>query len=286
MVFLPLNVYKPPVIVSGDLCWFNWGDSLINIWPQKGLSLVARGYALIQFDRTSLQADEKDILSGAKALYPNFDWGNIAIWAWGYQRVVDYIFLSDLFDVKKIVVTGHSRGGKATLLAGAFDERIAVIVPNGSGTSGSGSIRCQFFDSVKSLDMKKVPQLYRSESIDDILNNFPYWFNARFAEFSGKNANKLPFDQDALIALIAPRAYLCTYAKNDVWANPFGSEKAFLSAKKVFGFLNAENNIRFHYREGGHEQTLEDWKVLFNFCDLIFYKKDTNQVYDNLLYHK
>ena len=39
-----------------------------------------------------------------------------------------------LADMKRTVVTGHSRGGKTALCAGIYDERIAITAPNSSGT--------------------------------------------------------------------------------------------------------------------------------------------------------
>jgi len=284
-VYIPVSKRKPPVIISGDKCWFGWGDSLLNSWPKRGLSLTERGYALIEFNREWLQADDENTLTGAKVVYPSNDWGNMAVWAWGFHRAVDYVISSKLFDNERIAITGHSRGGKAALLAGAFDERVALVAPNGSGTCGSGPVRYSFNYTSEKMNTEKLNlNQLRSETIDDIIRVFPYWFNKRFATFTGSNFNRLPFDQDALIALVAPRAYLCTYAKEDVWANPRGSEIAFKSAKKVYTLLDAEKNIAFHYREGNHAQTYEDWSVLFDFADMVFYGKTSSRRYNNYLY--
>ena len=38
----------------------------------------------------------------------------------------------EVLDVKKMVATGHSRGGKTALCAGIYDERIAITAPNSS----------------------------------------------------------------------------------------------------------------------------------------------------------
>lgn len=39
--------------------------------------------------------------------------GAIAIWAWGYSRMIDFALQQKLFDPTKIAVVGHSRTGKA-----------------------------------------------------------------------------------------------------------------------------------------------------------------------------
>src|ERR1700689_3728080 len=61
----------------------------------------------------------------------------------GLPRVIDFLETTYFVDKDKIIVTGHSRGGKAALLAGALDERVALTVPNGSGAGGGGGFWLQ-----------------------------------------------------------------------------------------------------------------------------------------------
>ncbi len=58
-----------------------------------------------------------------------------------FERVVDYLHTLSNVDTKHIAATGHSRGGKAVLLAGALDERIALTAPNDAGCMGTGCTR-------------------------------------------------------------------------------------------------------------------------------------------------
>jgi hypothetical protein len=154
-------------------------------------------------------------------------------------------------DAHRIVVTGHSRGGKAALLAGALDERAALTVPNGSGAGGAGCFRVQ------------GPH---SEDINAIVTHFPYWFQADFKQFIG-HVDQLPFDQHEVRALIAPRALLTTDSLDDTWANPLGTQQSFLASREVFKFLDAQNRIGMHLRHGPHDQNAEDWQALLDFAD-------------------
>ena len=105
-------------------------------------------------------------------------------------------------DPKRIAVVGHSRNGKAALLAAAFDERIALAVPLQAGCGGTAPSRGKVGESVKQIN-----------------TSFPHWFNAEFKKFN-EQPDRLPFDQHCLIALCAPRPVLLPNAVEDEWANP------------------------------------------------------------------
>jgi hypothetical protein len=156
-----------------------------------------------------------------------------------------------------LAVTGHSRGGKAALLAGATDERIALTAPNNSGAGGAGCYRVQ------------GP---KSEALERITKVFPFWFESRLAEFGGK-IDRLPIDQHSVKALVAPRALLTTEALGDLWANPSGTQQTHLAAREVYAFLGAADKIGIAFREGGHEHNLADWQVLLDFADRQWFGK-------------
>lgn len=44
-------------------------------------------------------------------------------------------------DAARIAITGHSRNGKQSLIAAAFDERISVVVGSSPGTPVSAPVR-------------------------------------------------------------------------------------------------------------------------------------------------
>jgi hypothetical protein len=250
-LYIPLGKGPFPVVLRGDRCWDSMKD--------KCQAFTDHGYIMAEFDRTDLDKDDANRLDGMHPFFQAYDFGTLAAWAWGYQRVVDFLLTCQFVDKDKISITGHSRGGKTALLAGALDERIALVAPNGSGAGGAGPYRYHI----------------TGEDINAITDssNFFYWFNDRFLAFRGSNVNRLPFDQHSLIALVAPRAYLNTYALGDTWANPGGTIIAHDHARKVYDFLDAGNRMAIHFREGGHDQNDEDWDALLSFADHIFFNK-------------
>jgi hypothetical protein len=243
-----------PVIVKGDLCWK-------RVKPEIVAEVVKRGYALAEFDRTMIAPDDKSRDKGVLAAYPNADEGDLAAWAWGFSRVIDFLVTQEEIDKDKIIVTGHSRGGKAALLAGALDERAALTVPNGSGAGGAGCYRVQ-------------PP--KTEDLERIVTHFPNWFGPHFAQFIG-HVDQLPFDQHEVRALVAPRALLNTDALGDVWANGPGTEQTYLAALEVYKALGVPDKIALHWRDGKHEQNLEDFTALLDFADHILLGKPAAQ---------
>lgn len=248
-----------PVIVKGDLCWGRVKKDIVA-------NVIGRGYVLAEFDRTDIAPDKNERSTGVYPLYPKEDWGALAAWAWGFGRTIDYLVTRPEVDAHRIVITGHSRGGKAALLAGALDERAALTVPNGSGAGGTGCFRVQ------------GPH---SEDIKAIVTHFPYWFKADFNQFIG-HVDQLPFDQHEVRALIAPRALLTTDSLDDTWANPLGTQQSFLASREVFKFLGAENKIGMHFRHGPHDQKAEDWQALLDFADWQLKGKEPAQKFDTL----
>jgi len=238
---------------------------------------VKRGYIYCAYDREDLGSDiggefEKNRDNGVFPLYPEYDWGTIAAWAWGYQLIIDYFETLDFIDIGKIVVTGHSRGGKTAFCGGIYDERIAITAPNSSGLGGTSS---HLFDELKSAGKPNMPP----QIIAMHIASNPHWWTSEYYKLSGYEP-KIPFDAHFGKAVIAPRAFFNTHAYQDYHANPLGAWLTMEAAKKVYEWLGAENNIAMHFRTGGHAQSIIDWFALFDFCDKYFYNKPSSSPYD------
>lgn len=245
-----------PIIIKND-------RAIDQIPNEINIEAIKRGYIMCQYVRTDLSWDDKNLEltknSGVFPLYPECDWGTIAVWAWGYKLLIDYFETLDFVDSNKIVVTGHSRGGKTALCGGIYDDRIAITAPNSSGLGGTASHRY--------FELGQDEQTIGHASIAN-----PHWWTMEYYKLAGYET-RIPFDAHFSKAVIAPRAFFNAHALQDYWANPFGTFLTFEAAKKVYTWMGAENNIKMNWRTGGHKQGVVDWMALLDFSDLYFFNK-------------
>jgi dienelactone hydrolase len=244
--------------------------SRVDVWSIE--YVIDRGYAVATFYNGDVDPDRPDFSDGIHPHYfkegqtepAQHDWGTIAAWAWGLHRAVDYLVTDKDIDKDRIAVVGHSRNGKTALLTAAFDERIALAIPHQAGCGGTAPSRGKVGESVKQIN-----------------NRFPHWFNDEFTKFN-EQVDRLPFDQHALVALVAPRPVLLTNAVQDTWANPAGQFQMLRAADKVYRFLEAggleadrmpevgkliDSKLGYYIRPGRHSMGKDDWKVFLDFAD-------------------
>ena len=242
------------------------GDGLFD--AAKTAQVLARGYALAQFARADFAPDDASHNAGICAFTPETRCGVLGAWAWGYGRVVDYLLTRPDIQADHLAVVGHSRGGKAALLAGALDERIALTVGAQSGTGGASPYR---------IGGKK------SESLAQITRRFGYWFTPNFQDFAGRE-NALPFDQHFLLALIAPRALLLLNSTQDPYSNAPAAQQSFLAAREVFTFLGASTCSATFTRAGGHFFGPDDCRVLLDFADQQFFARPASEDFSGQIF--
>jgi len=169
-----------------------------GLWHRAGTptnDIVARGYAYININLNdiALNAYDETWSNGVHRLYgagkPD-DWGTLSAWAWGVSRVMDWIEHQPELDASRVGVIGHSRGGKTALWAAAQDERIALAVPNGSGTGGARLL---------SMDLSDA------EPLDWMLGgSIRFWYCGNLQKYFARTKS-LPHDADDLLRLVCPR---------------------------------------------------------------------------------
>jgi len=264
-VLFPITPGPFPAIINGDGCWWYISDDVVR-------SVVDSGCALVMFNRTEMAedlgyadvSDKKKRSGGLYDVYPGQGFGALSAWAWGYHRCVDLLHELPFIDTDRIAVTGHSRGGKTTLVAGATDERIALVNDNASCAGGSAAFR-YVGDGGETLG---------------IISVFPSWFGPGLQPYLNREGD-IPFDQHCLLASIAPRPLLLTYALDDRWSNPEGMVQCAWAAGEVYRFVGAPDNLAFHLREGGHAHAPEDWDVLLDFMAWKWLGKEPKAAYDS-----
>jgi len=217
--------------------------------------VLTDGYAILTYYYQQAAADhDHNRSTGFFPAYPGWDWGTLSAWAWSASRCVDYLLKQGVADPGCIVLVGHSRLGKAALIAGALDQRFALVVPAASGCGGTGALRI----SGRARGGK--------EGLEEATARFPYWFSPRLRTFAGR-VEQLPFDANWLIALIAPRPMLDLEARDDPYCNGPAAVASFRAARPVYRWLNAEDRIDLHFRDGGHALTDGDWATILDFAD-------------------
>ena len=163
------------------------------------------------------------------------DWGVLRAWAWGASRALDYLATDKAVDPKQVGIQGHSRMGKAALVAMAYDPRFAVGYISSSGEAGAKLYRHIF-----------------GEQITNITADREYhWMAGNFLKYGGPlTPGDLPVDNHELIALVAPRPVFIGagastgdgYAQpgGDAWADARGMFLAEVAAGPVYRLLGAK----------------------------------------------
>jgi hypothetical protein len=240
--------------------------------PPVAADILARGWGYAKVGYQDIQPDRNNAfdrgvigLTSPGASRTPDAWGAISAWAWGASRVIDYLQSDPSVDGTRIAVFGHSRLGKTALWASALDSRIAAVFASCSGEMGASLARRDW-----------------GETVDDMVQNFPYWFAPSFAKFAGR-WSEMPVDAHMLIALSAPRPVFVTGGTGDQWADPKGEFLAQVAAGPVYRLLGKKDlgvsslppldtpiidgALGWHYHTGGHTATRADWEAFLTFFE-------------------
>jgi hypothetical protein len=195
---------------------------------------TSRGVATMNFTSSQLAAQSPTRGSGTFwQLFPDNTAGAFIGWAWGVSRLIDGLQKTadqNKIDTTRIAVTGCSYAGKMSLYAGAFDERIALVIPEESGGGGEAAWRV-------SATKTGTEDLEHAQGTG--------WYSANLQQFKNADASKLPFDQHELVAMVAPRAIL-TIGNSGI--DYLSSEAGYVSMKaatELYKALGIPDRIGF-----------------------------------------
>jgi hypothetical protein len=226
---------KVPVMVV-----LSWTGKWANLPIPEGQGadwhdqLLAAGWGYAEYVPTTVQPDDpKKLHEGIIGLVnkgaprPLDQWGALRAWAWGASRVLDLLVSNPRIDAKRIGVGGHSRYGKAALVAMAYDPRFAIGYISSSGAGGAKLLRRDYGERLENL---------ASEGEH-------HWMAGNFLRYAGpKTVADLPVDAHELIALSAPRPLFIgtgTREAGDGWVDPKGMFLAAVAAGPVYRLLGA-----------------------------------------------
>lgn len=216
-------------------------------------------------------ADAKDDTEKYSEIWANeYDFTRLMRRAYGASRAIDYLYTLSEVDKDKVGITGHSRNGKLSLMAAAFDERITACIPSSGGTGAE-------------VPWRYCSQNYDIEDIALLAAAQPAWLHPRLRFFIGRE-HKLPIDQNSLMALIAPRGLMLSTALTEGASNPWGIEHAYKATKKVYKFLDDENKLAIRSRNGLHGVCARDMEDYIDFFDYVFERSDHQP--ENKLFYK
>lgn len=265
------------VLSSPSLRWMDYSETAQARGYQQSRwdyeEAIGRGYAVATMCYNDIYPDKPSLRDeSVAALFSDYDaegvapdeWQALGVWAWGSSRIADYLVRQSWVDRHGLALLGHSRQGKAALWAGAQDKRFAVVISNDSGCGGAALSKRAF-----------------GETVARITHSFPHWFCTNFNAYADRE-ELLPFDQHALISLMAPRHVYVASAEDDAWADSHGEFLATGYADAVYALYGMEglgtkqmppvhqpimHDSGYHIRTGKHDVTAYDWQCYLDFCD-------------------
>jgi acetyl esterase/lipase len=123
------------------------------------------------------------------------------------SKVLDYLETDASADATRVAVYGHSRTGKAALVALAYDERLLTGFISSSGQAGAKLHRRKYGEAIENIAA---------------LNEY-HWMAGNYLKYAGR-WDTLPVDSHELVAMVAPRpVFLSTGNGPDL--NPDGTIK-------------------------------------------------------------
>lgn len=271
---LPKGIDKPvPVMIM-----ISWDMAIEQYWS----IMSEQGWGLCIFNPNAIQPDSgaslTDYLIGlvnkGNWRKPD-DWGAIGAWSWGVSRLIDFLLTDNRINPDGIGLSGHSRYGKATLFATAFDDRIKIAFPSDAGSLGTKMNRRHWGQD---LENSAIPSEYHW-----MAGNFLKWCGPLVpGQYLPRKVELCPVDAHSLVALCAPRPLFFNGGTKSQWSDPYGIYLTMAEATPIYEFLGKkglvmnddkpqidkayiDGDLGYRYHEGGHTDA-PDWPAFFEFA--------------------
>ena len=252
--------------------------------PDAAKLLLEAGWGFVGRNSNEVQADngaglDRGIIGLVNHGQPRAldEWGVLRAWAWGDARILDYLETDPDVDGAKVGETGHSRGGKAALVAMVDDARFAIGFISSSGAGGADLYRRNYGETMGNIC-----------SAEEF-----HWFAGNFLRYCavGHSANEMPVDSHEFIALLAPRPVFIgggalltdpQYAPGDAWQDAQGMFMAAAAASPAWKLLGQEGlgttvfppmgtlidsgRVAFRQHQYGHTQA-PNWPAFMEFAE-------------------
>ena len=196
--------------------------------------------ATITFNNDDIGAQQSSSSRGKGKFFDLYGSGHSAgattAWAWGVDRIMDALEAtasSSGIDPKRVGVTGCSRNGKGAFVAAALVDRIALGIPQESGSGGAACWRISDSEHAKGKNIQ-TPSEIIGENV---------WFSKKFDSFATK-ATTLATDHHQLAGLVAPRGLLVIENEID-WLGPVATTACMKAARLIYKALGVPDNMGF-----------------------------------------
>lgn len=181
--------------------------------------------------------------------------------------------IASAIDVDKLAVTGFSINGKYAFVAAVFDERIDVCIPAAAGASGPSPWRYVYtgqvhdwtgtlFAAGRGQESFNRQVAFGTEFMANSIRHNRVRETELFRQFMTPGnfyerlpgaygyGTRLPYDQNDLVATLAPRAVLLENTVNDYNDGCVADSLALQIAKSVYRNLgyDADNLVKFNQR--------------------------------------
>ena len=257
---------------------------------------ASRGYAGFAYSPYDVASDNSFFQGAFYTLYPRGihatnRTGALVAWAWGVSKIIDAMEqgAGEALGINPeySLVGGVSRFGKSVAVAGAYDERIKVVIPSCSGAGGIATYRTN--NSGKTYDLTSLggSSAWTNTSANEPLSNLQggegYWFCGRFAVIP--SVEQIPVDQHMLAAMVASpdrHMIIVTGITSEGWNNTEGQCLAYAASQPVWDLLGCpeQNNMIIHL--DGHAILQSDMQMILDYCDVHLFGKAPETVQTDL----